>query len=202
MLTKKQINLLKIFHDNLREELTFKQLKKESKQKSNNLIQTAINEFLKQDIIKIKKTGNVNTYKINLQNNLSKAYLELINQTKIKKTKIPHKILEVIQQKINKKTNLFILIIFGSYAKQKQKQDSDLDLAILIDTEEQRKEINPILETIKRREVLNIDYHVITTNEFKEMLSAEYENLSKQIQKNNLIIKGHTNYIDLIESLK
>ncbi len=199
MLTKKQIQILTIFHEKLFSELTFKQIKKESKQKSNNLIQLSIQEFLKQELLKTKKTGNVTTYKLNLKNNLTFSYLELINQIKIKKLKLPNEIMSEIQRRIQKETIFFILGIFGSYAKQKQTKKSDIDIMIIVDSEEKRKKITPLIETIKRRELLKIDYHIILTREYKEMLSEEYENLAKQIQKNYLITYGYKNYIKLIE---
>ena len=38
----------------------------------------------------------------------------------------------------------------------------------------------------------------ITRREFLEMLRADYENVGKQIYKNNLVYYGFTDYINLI----
>lgn len=197
MLTKKQIQILKIFAENMPSELTFKEIKIKSKQKSNNLLQTALKEFLKQNIILAKKIGNVHTYKLNLKNNLTLSYLDVLNQSK---NNLPVKIsnlLEEIQLAINGETTFFILLVFGSYAKSKDTKKSDLDVAVIIESDHQRKKIIPLLETIKRRELIKIDYHILLSSEYIEMLSEKFENLAKQIQKNNLIIYGYTNYIRL-----
>jgi predicted nucleotidyltransferase len=200
MLTKKQLQILKTFTKNIFLELTFKEIKIGSKEKSNNLLQTALKEFLKQNIIITKKTGNVHTYKLNLKNNLTLAYLELLNHINKNLPVQIKNLLKEIQQTILQETTFFILLVFGSYAKGKQTIKSDLDIAIFIESENQRKKLTPLIETIKRREIIKIDYHLILISEYIEMLSEKYENLAKQIQKNNLIIYGYTNYINLYES--
>ena len=198
MLTKEQINILGVFHKNLFVELTFKQIKEQSKQKSNNIVQIALKEFLKQNLIKTKTTADVTTYLLNLDNNLTLSYLNLINQREILKRKFPKGILADIQKKILKQTELFILIVFGSYAKNKATEKSDLDIAVIVESEQTKKEITPFLETIKRREIKTIDYHAFARNEFLEMLQADVENVGKQIYKDNLIYYGYIEYCNLI----
>jgi predicted nucleotidyltransferase len=198
MLTKQQLIILSVFQKDLFASLTFKQIKEESKQKSNNIVQIAIKEFKRQDLIKTEVIGDVTTYSLNLNNNLTLSYLNLINDIEIQKRKFPKEILAEIQKRISKQTNLFILIIFGSYAKNKATEKSDLDIAVMVDSERTKKEITPLLETVKRREIKPIDYHVFTRDEFLEMLKAEAENVGKQIHKNNIIYYGFIGYCNLI----
>src|SRR3989344_2982171 len=101
MLTKKQLNILKVFKKDIVANLTFKQIKEQSKQKSNNIVQIALKEFKRQNIVKTKKTGNVTTYQLDL-NNLTLSYLSLINEYEINKKGFPKKIMEEIQKKILK----------------------------------------------------------------------------------------------------
>lgn len=202
MLTKEQINILGVFHNNSFAELTFKQIKGQSKQKSNNIVQIALKEFQKQDLIKPKTTGDVTTYALNLDNNLTLSYLNLVNQRKIPKRKFPKEILAEIQKKVFKQTEFFILIVFGSYAKSKATEKSDLDIAVIVETEQTKKEIIPFLETIKRREIKPIDYHIFTRSEFLEMLKTDVENVGKQIYKNNIIYYGYIEYCSLIRRIK
>lgn len=200
MITKQQLNILSVFHKNIFAELTFKQIKEETKQKSNNIIQIALKEFQKENIIKTKITGDVTAYALNLGNNLTLAYLNIINQSQ--KQKLPKDILAEIQKRILKQTEFFILIIFGSYAKKNATEKSDLDVAIIVESEQTKKEITPFLETIKRREIQPIDYHIFTRTEFLEMLKADVENLGKQIYKNNLVYYGFIEYCNLIRKTK
>lgn len=200
MITKQQLNILSVFHKNIFAEFTFKQIKEKTMQKSNNIIQIALKEFQKENIIKIKITGDVTTYILNLDNNLTLAYLNIINQSQ--KQKLPKEILAEIQKRILKQTEFFILIIFGSYVKKNATEKSDLDVAIIVESEQTKKEITPFLETIKRREIQPIDYHIFTRLEFLEMLRADVENLGKQIYKNNLVYYGFIEYCNLIRKTK
>ncbi len=198
MLTKEQLNILSVFKEDIFVSFTFKQIKEQSRQKSNNIVQIALKEFQKQDLVKTKATGNVTTYQLNLDNNLTLSYLNIINE--LNKKSFPKEILKEIQKRISKQTEFFILIIFGSYAKDKATEKSDLDIAVIVESEQTKKEINPYLETIKRRELIKIDYHIFTRKEFLEMLKADYENVGKQIYKNNLVYYGFIEYCNLIKN--
>ena len=198
MLTKQQLTIFGVFKKDLFASLTFKQIKEESKQKSNNIVQIALKKFKEHDLVKTEITGDVTTYSLNLNNNLTLSYLNLINDSEIQKRKFPKEILSEIQKRISKQTNFFILIIFGSYAKNKATENSDLDIAVIVESEPTKKEIVPLLETVKRREIKPIDYHIFTREELLKMLKAEYENVGKQIYKNNLIYYGFIEYCNLI----
>jgi len=202
MLTKEQVNILRVFHENIFTELTFKQIKEQSRQKSNNIIQIALKEFQKQNLIKKKMTGNVTAHLLNSDNNLTIAYLNLINQEEISKLKFPKEILADIQRRIFKQTEFFILVVFGSYAKNKSREKSDLDIAVIVESEQTKKDITPLLETARRREIKPIDYHIFTRSEFLQMLKADVENVGKQIYKNSLIYYGYIEYYNLIRGIK
>jgi recombinational DNA repair protein (RecF pathway) len=68
MLTKQQLKMLTVFGKNIFAELTFKEIKEQSKQKSNNVTQIALKEFLRNGLVKTKQIGDVNTYSLNLNN--------------------------------------------------------------------------------------------------------------------------------------
>ncbi len=202
MLTKKQLNIFGVFHKNIFAELTFKQIKKQSRQKSNNIVQIALKQFKELSLVKTKKTGDVFTYLLDLDNNAALAYLNLINQGEVSKRKFPNEILNKIQQRIFKQTEFFILIIFGSYAKGKATEKSDLDIAVIVESEQTKKEIAPLLETVRRREIKPVDYHIFTRTEILEMLEADAENVGKQIYKNNIIYYGFMEYCNLIKGIQ
>ena len=198
MLTKQQLTILGVFKKDIFDSLTFKQIKESSKQKSNNVVQIALKQFKEQDLVKTRVTGDITTYSLNLDNNVTLSHLNLINSLEIQKRKFPREILSEIQKRVSKQTNFFILIVFGSYAKNKAAEKSDLDIAVIVESEQTKKEVTPLLETVKRREIKPIDYHIFTRNEFLEMLNADYENVGKQIYKNHLIYYGFIEYYNLI----
>ena len=202
MLTQQQLTIFGIFKRDLFASLTIKQIKEESKQKSNNIVQIALKEFKEQDLVKTEIIGDVTTYSLNLNNNLTLSYFNLINELDIQKRKFPREILSEIQRRISKQTNFFILIVFGSYAKNKATEKSDLDIAVIVESEQTKKEIAPLLETVKRREIKPIDYHIFTRSEFLEMLKAESENVGTQIYKNSIIYYSFIEYCNLIRGRK
>ncbi len=198
MLTKEQLKILGVFNKSIFVELTFKQIKEKSRQKSNNIVQIALKEFQKEGITKTKKIGDVSVYSLNLDNNIAIGYLNLINQNDILNKKFPSTILAEIQKKILNQTPFFILIIFGSYAKSKATDNSDLDIAVIVESEQTKKDIAPILETIKRREITSVDYHIFTKSDFIQMLNEEMENVGKQIYKNSIVYYGFIDYCNIL----
>jgi predicted nucleotidyltransferase len=197
MLTKQQLKILNVFSGDIFGKMDFQRVKSLSGQKSNNAVQIALKEFRKQQIINKENVGKSILYSLNLRSNRLLAYLALSNELSLP-VHLPFSVLRTIQEGIMEYTPFFTLFVFGSYAKGKQTQRSDLDIAVIVETDATRKEIIPALETVKRRELLEIDYHVFTTAEFIEMLIEDYENLGKQIYRGNKIIFGAMQYYSLL----
>ncbi|MFH1127357.1 MAG: nucleotidyltransferase domain-containing protein [archaeon] len=203
MLTKEQLRILGVFREDVSRRLTFKDIKEKSKQKSNNTVQIALKQFLDENLVRTQMTGDVTTYYLNFDNNLTLSYLNLINELEIyENRKLPKKILEDIQKRILKYSEFFVLIVFGSYAENKATQKSDVDIAIIVECGEAKKDIAPYVETVKRREIVNIDYHVFTRNEFIEMLLADDENVGKEIYRKNVVFYGLIEYYNMIKGVK
>ncbi|VVB59460.1 Nucleotidyltransferase domain protein [uncultured archaeon] len=203
MLTKEQLKIFAVFKKDIFASLTFKQIKAQSRQKSNNLIQIALKEFQRQNLVKTQKTGDVASYSLNLGNNLTLSYLNLINELEIYgNKKLPKSALKEIQDRISKYSEFFILLVFGSFAEGKATAKSDLDIAVIAESEQSKKEIAPYIETIKRREIINIDYHVFTRNEFLEMLRIDQQNVGKEIYRKNIAYYGLIPYYNLIRTAK
>ena len=198
MLTKQQFRILRVFKKQLFASLTFRQVKEQSRQRSNNIVQLALREFQEQGVVKASGIGNVKTYTLNLENNRTIACLNLINEFELKGKRLPREVLSEIQGRILRQTEFFILIVFGSYAKNKATGASDLDVAVIVESEQRKKEVVPLLETVKRRELRQVDYHPFTRSEFAEMLAADSENLGKQIYKNSFVYYGYEAYCRFI----
>lgn len=203
MLTKNQIKILRVFKDDIFKELTFSEIKKKSKQKSNNIPSIALKQFKVLNLVKTKKTADITTYSLNLNNNLTLAYFSLINEIDILQNKsIPKNIMQELQDRISRYTGFFVLLVFGSYVKGTATKKSDLDIAIIVESKYSKKEIAPYIETIKRREILKIDYYIFTEKEFLEMLTSEQQNVGKEIYRDSLIYYGLIEYYKLIKRLK
>jgi predicted nucleotidyltransferase len=202
MLTKEQLNILGVFRKDIFASMTFRQIKEQSRQKSNNVVQIALKEFQEEGLVRVTKTGDVSAYSLDLESNLVLSYLSLINEHEITRSKVPKEAVDDIERRIFRHTEFFILLVFGSYAKEKVTKKSDLDIAVIVESDDTRKEIAPFIETVKRREVVSIDYHIFTRAEFLELLKADFENVGKQIFRNSLVYYGYETYCNMIGGIK
>lgn len=184
MLTEKQLKILEIFSDNVFKEYTFKDLKQKSKEKSNSFLENAVKKFHEENLISEKKIGTSKLLTLNLENEKVFSYLSIIFEKKLDKS--TQDTIKRIKSEIDKYTHLYSLVIFGSYADKTQTKKSDLDVAIIIQDKKQEKNIKIAINTAKNRSLLEIDAHIITEDEFMQMLLADYENLGKQIARKNL----------------
>jgi predicted nucleotidyltransferase len=182
MFSSKQLRVLEPFLTNLFREYSYKELK--GKEKSNNAIQSAIKRFKNQNILIERKLGTSKLYSINQNNELVFPLLELIAYEKV--PLVVKKSIAILRKELDKYTWFYSLVIFGSYANNTSKKDSDLDLAVIIPDKSQEKNLKIAINSAKNKSLLNLDVHIIVMEEFKEMLTAEYANLGKEIANKNL----------------
>jgi len=195
MLTEKQLKILKIFRENLFRKIGFNELKKELKESSSSKIQRALENFKKENLINIEKLGRNTLVSLNFGNNKLFSYFSIYD---FENKKMPFDILYKIQNEVLKETEFFSLIVFGSYASGKNTKNSDLDIALIVEDEKIKKKILPIIASVKRREIVDINFEVILREEFLEMLKVEEENLGKEIAGNHFVFYGLINFYKLI----
>ncbi|MEK6891091.1 MAG: nucleotidyltransferase domain-containing protein [Nanoarchaeota archaeon] len=197
MLTKKQLRILNIFQRNEFKEITWKQIKELSKEKSSSIIQNAIKAFLKEELITERKIGTSKLYSVNHKNNQIYSYFEIYNKESLPKQVL--KSVKELEETLDKHTFFYSVVIFGSYATSEQKKDSDLDIAVFIEQETKRKIVEAVFKTMETKSILNIHGQVITKDEFLEMLRADYENLGKELARKHLIIHNPIIFYSLIK---
>jgi predicted nucleotidyltransferase len=91
------------------------------------------------------------------------------------------------------KTKLFILLLFGSYAKKTAKNNSDIDLLFIVPDE--IKEINRIADTIP----LDLHINIFSEAEFIEMKNSKKMTVGSEAIANNVILHGIESYYELIK---
>jgi len=197
MLTKKQLKVLNIFQRNEFKELTWKQVKELSKEKSSSVIQDAIKAFLTEELITEKKIGTSKIYAVDHKNNKVYTYFETYNKESLPKQVL--KTIRELEEGLDKHTFFYSIVIFGSYAVGEQKKDSDLDIAVFIEQEEKRKIVEAVFKSMEIKSILKIHGNVITKDEFLEMLKVDYENLGKEIARKHLIIHNPAIFYSLIK---
>ena len=197
MITEKQLKIFEVLAKRPFAEYTRKEIKKESKEKSNNALALAINLLKREEVLTEKKIGKSGVLTLNLDNDLTFYYIALCNNKRIHHlAKIA---LESLKQEIAEDTPFYSIAIFGSYAIGGQKKDSDLDIAIFIENEEKRTQIEASVNSAKLKSVLEMDVHVIPKTEMLKMLTDREENLGKQVARKHLAVHNHRIFYEIIK---
>lgn len=197
MITEKQLKIFEVFAKKPFAEFTRKEIKKESKEKSNNALALAINLLKREEVIIEQKIGKSGLLALNLDNDLVFYYIALCNNKKI--YHLAKLSLEALKKEIAEYTPFYSIAIFGSYAAGEQKKGSDLDVAIFIENEEKRKQIEASVNSAKLKSALEMDVHVIPKAEMLEMLTDKEENLGKQIARKHLAVYNHRIFYEIIK---
>ncbi|MBI3051628.1 nucleotidyltransferase domain-containing protein [Candidatus Woesearchaeota archaeon] len=97
----------------------------------------------------------------------------------------------------NLHSNLFIMLVFGSYAKRTQTKHSDIDIMFIIPdaAEAMEKEIHNIACTLP----LKIHLNIFTESDFIAMKNSKEATVGSEAIKNNVILNGIEPYYGLIQ---
>lgn len=196
MLTPKQIKIFEAFLRKPYQELTYREIKDYSKEKSNSIIQKAVVKFLAEDLVKKREVGNIILYAINLDNNTVFSYFDII--IKEKRSNLVKSSLKIIREELSN-IEFVSIVIFGSYAEGKQKEKSDLDIALFVNSVEDKKNCELSMKSAELKSILKIDAHIITKDEMLLMLKDKHENLGKQIAYKHLAIHNPMIFYSILQ---
>jgi predicted nucleotidyltransferase len=156
---------------------------------------TAISRLVKKGILKSEKIGG--SSQISFTNKFSREVfeVELERREKIMKNKNIKILVKTIRDRM--KIVNFILILFGSYAKNNLNKKSDIDLIFIVNSPEFEKKIENILSVLP----LKIHYFVFTEEQFSRMMDSKEPNIAKEAIKNNILLYGIEQYYNLLGGL-
>lgn len=200
-LTSSQIRMLAVFRKQIGSSFTFPELRKQLKAKSNSQLQRAIKLFQELGILSAEKVGKTYRYRLNLANGTTLSYLALLDQQELQQIPIVLKAVKELTEHMQRDTEFFALLVFGSYAKGTASEKSDLDLAVIAPDEDTQKMLRADASSIERRSLLKLDLQFFTRTEFLEMLRVEEENVGKEIARNNYIYYGADLYYKLLHKV-
>ena len=197
MLTNSQLKIFEPLTRNMLKEYSIKEIKESCGEKSNNALTLALKKFKEENLVKERRIGRSLLYTLNIDNELVFNYIQLINTRKIPKQAL--RAIERIKEDVERHTSFFSIVIFGSYAIGKQTKESDFDVAVFIEEENKRKIIESALKSSELKTPLKIHGHVISKDEFLEMLRVDEENLGKQIARKHLSIYNSNIFYSLLK---
>ena len=155
--------------------------------------------LLKRKVIKQEKKGKANLISVDFENaklnDLSSAVLQERAKLMEKYPQIAV-LVKDIEEALSGK--LYILLLFGSYAKEKEKKESDVDLLFIIsnkkDIEVYKEKINKALNlsTLKK------DFNIVTTNDFIDMLNQKYT-VGREAFEQGIVLFGTEPYYAVVK---
>jgi hypothetical protein len=197
MLTKTQLEIMKVFVSKITERFSIKQIS-EILKKPYPLIHRSIKSLIVEKfIIKDKQNFLSLNYK---KNHSTISYVESLRKDSfLRKNKTITLFVNDALKKI--KADFFILLIFGS-AVDKQKP-RDVDILMIFKNSNKNREIETILNNIASNFSKDFDINVLTVESVYEMLSKrDNKNLMNETLNKHILIFGSENYYRLLENAR
>ncbi|HIH32322.1 TPA: hypothetical protein HA235_06475 [Candidatus Woesearchaeota archaeon] len=189
--------ILKYFAEEPWKRYTFTELMQISRIKSKSYVDSTIEEFIMDNIIKKELIGRLPVYSLNISSTKAKIYAGFILEYLAwNKKNLPYTALEKLLRKLPVKD--YVFIITGSYSENKQKDNSDIDVAILIDDSSDPKKVYAELSFMCEMNIPPIHLYVFKNNQFIEMLLNNQANYGKEIVNKKLVLAGGQIYLRII----
>lgn len=182
------IKILKYLLQNKESQFTINQI---SKDLSINyrIAHTQIKLLEKENLIQLQKAGK--SLLCSLTNNFNEKIF-LAEYERLKEL-LENKDFKLILQRYSKAKQNYVLLLFGSYAKNQNNKFSDIDLLAITNDS---KEIEEITKLIPR----NIHLTAVTYQDFLNMKNSKELSIANEAIKNNIILIGIDEYYRLINN--
>ncbi len=188
-------SIIKCVLENKGIEYSISQLAKELKKDYKN-VHTIVKRLEKKGIFSIQSFGNASKIILKQQCHPLVYEAEYCRRKEILKNKNIKNIVDLYQR--NMKSKLYVLLLFGSYAKKSQGKNSDIDLLFIVADlceEEAEKNIQSIASLIP----LPLHINIFKEKDFIAMKNSKEQTVGSEVIKNNLILYGIETYYELIQ---
>lgn len=163
-------------------------------------IHKLIPDLVKKKILKLKTRGKANLISTDFEHaKLEKLSSAILYEKSIFLKKYPQLTLfsREIEQVLTGR--FYILILFGSYAKEKIKKDSDIDLLFIIqdrkDIEIYKEKIN---KTLRLHTTMKEHFNIVSTKDFIDMLNQKYT-VGRSAFEHGIVLFGTEPYYAMVK---
>ncbi len=158
----------------------------------------SVQSLIQKKLIKTKKIGN----SLSCQLNLSAEPQLLTISSLIHSQKFLNKVkfgfvIEEIKEKLN--DLFYIMILFGSYAKEKARKDSDVDLLFVLQNETDIENIKKKIELVLSLTKIKVEFEVVTTEWLLKMFE-ERHSVGREVLEGSMILHGAEQYYTLTKA--
>lgn len=193
MLTKTQIEILKIFTAKIIQKFNIKQIADQLK-KPYPLIHRSIQSLLSGGFLEKDEHQLISLrYK---KHHAEVSYVEAIKKNKfLQENKIISLFVKDVTEKL--KEDFFILLVFGSAVEKKNPRD--IDILLIIDDKEKINNTEKLLTNIATNFTIHFDIQVITIESMREMLQKREEpNVINETLHKHILLFGAENYYKVL----
>ncbi len=157
--------------------------------------------LLNRKLIKLEEKGKAYLTSINFED----ATVEKLSSAMLfEKSKflMQHPSLILLTREIEEalQGNFYILLLFGSYAKEKSKIDSDIDFFFIIpyrkDIEIYQEKINKVLKLYPK---IKKDFKLVSAEDFKAMLDQKYT-VGRSVFQHGIVLFGVEHYYSMVKN--
>ena len=203
LFTQSEIDIVRFLLRHFREKFTKLDLAEQlGKGKSYKNVRESIQKLVDRDFISIERVGASNLCSLNLQNNDTVNLITFIEHFD-KEFGLFHKIKEIggrLVNQLKEHTPFFILILFGSYAKNTAHEKSDVDFIIIAD-KEHHAGVKKEIEHIQAIYTLTLNAFVLTRKDYEEMLRRKDTNIGRESLANHVVLYGAEQYYHIVRDV-
>lgn len=191
----RNVDIIRYLLENCDKELNILAIAKSVKMNYKNVFDI-VKRLEREKLVTLKKFGSSNKVTVN------KIIHPLVFEAEYARRKdiLRDKNILVMLNQIKKdmKSSLYILLLFGSYAKKTQTKISDIDIMFIVPDGTEEKFEKKVHQTA-RLMPLPIHHMTFSESQFLDMIKAKDFNVGKEAMKNNVILYGIENYYELIK---
>lgn len=189
----KEKDILKVLLENKTKELNISQISQLTKIDYKN-VHNIIQRLHKKNILKLTQFGKSCKVEIINQNNPLIFDAEYARREEILKNKNIQILLDYFK---DMPTKLYIMLIFGSYAKHTYTKESDIDILFIAPDSDEKFETK--IRNITRIIPLKLHINIFKESEFIAMKNSKKVTVGQEAINNNIILYGIENYYELIK---
>lgn len=190
----KEVDVIKLLIENKENELSISQIAKLLKKDYKNT-HNIVSRLSKMSLVRLQPFGK--SHRVTLINKTHPFIFE--TEYLRRKGLLKNKDIAIMYDSFKSlRSKLYILMVFGSYAKKTQTKHSDIDLMFIVpDTAEEKmeKEIQNIAGTLP----LKIHVNIFKESDFNAMKNSKEITVGSEAIKNNIILQGIESYYEMIE---
>src|SRR3989339_677295 len=190
----KEAEIIKLLIENREKELSINQIAKLLKKDYKNA-HNIVTRLSKMKVVKLEAFGK--SYKVILT---SKAHPLIYEAEYMRRQELlKNKELAVMYDSFKSMhSKLYVLLMFGSYAKKTQTKQSDIDLMFIVPDEAEERAVKEI-ENITGTLPLKIHTNIFRESDFKAMRNSKEITVGPEAIKNNIILHGIESHYEMIQ---